>query len=95
MLFAFFTWKLWLARYARIFNNTSLSQSHMVYKSIHLTIEFYYLACPDKSLKVVVPHIIKWLPPLEHFIKLNSNGSSLDNPRKACANGILHSSLSL
>ena len=67
----------------------------MVYKSIHLTIEFYYPACPNKSSKVVVPRIIKWLPLLEHFIKLNTNGSSSDNPRKACASGILLSSLSL
>ena len=95
LLFAFFTWQLWLAPNARLFTNTSISQSHLVYKSIHLAIEFYHLACPDKFLKVVVSRIIKWLPPLEHFIKLNSNGSSLDNPRKACANGILHSSLSL
>ena len=67
LLFAFFTWQLWLAPNARLFTNTSISQSHLVYKSIHLAIEFYHLACPDKFLKVVVSRIIKWLPPLEHF----------------------------
>ena len=67
LLFAFFTWQLWLAPNARLFNNTSISQSHLVYKSIHLAIEFYHLACLEKFLKVVVSRIIKWLPPLEHF----------------------------
>ena len=56
---------------------------------------FYHLVCPIKSLKVVVPWIIKWQSLPEPFIKLNKDGSSLGNPGKAGASGILHNNSSL
>ena len=46
----------------------SISPNLQNYTSIAL--EFYHLACLDKSTKVFVPRLIKWFPPNEPFIKL-------------------------
>ena len=37
--------------------------------------------------------IIKWIAPLEPFIKLNTGGNSLDNPGLAGAGGLLQNGL--
>ena len=37
---------------------------------------------------------MKWITPLEPFIKLNMNGSSIGNPRLASVGGLLHNSSS-
>ena len=63
-----------------MFNNQSISQTHLVHKTIQLAIEFYYLACPAKYITIEIPGIIKWIVPSEPFIKLNTDGSSLGNP---------------
>ena len=50
-----------------------------------------YLACPDKTIKIRIPRIIKWIAPLEPFIKLNTDGSVIGNrnPILASAGGLL------
>ena len=79
-------WHLWLARNERIFHNQSSSQPCLVHKVVQLAI-FIWLALL-KQLKYV-PRIIKWIAPLEPFIKLNIDGSSLGNLRLAGASGLL------
>ena len=42
-----------------MFNNQSISQTHLVHKTVQLAIEFYYLACPAKYITIEIPGIIK------------------------------------
>ena len=53
-----------------------------------------YLACPNKTIKIRIPRIIKWIAPLEPFIKLNTDGSVIGNrnPILASAGGLLRNS---
>ena len=51
--------------------------------------------CPDKTLKIRISQTIKWTAPTEPFIKLNKDGSSLDNPGMARVRGLLRDSSGL
>ena len=94
MYFTFLCWHLWLARNEHIFNNQSHSQSWIVHKVVQFAIEYIYLACPDKTIKIRIPRIIKWIAPLEPFVKLNTDGSVIGNPGMASAGGLLCNSAS-
>ena len=92
--FPFLYWHLWLARNECIFNNQSSSQSQLVHKAVQFATEFFYLACPAKTIKIGIPKTIKWINPLEPFIKLNTDGYSLGNPGLVGATGLLRNSFS-
>ena len=94
MYFTFLCWHLWLARNEHIFNNQSHSQSWIVHKVVQFAIEYIYLACPDKTIKIRIPKIIKWIAPLEPFVKLNTDSSVIGNPGMASAGGLLCNSAS-
>ena len=51
-----------------------------------------YLACPNKTIKIRIPRIIKWIAPLEPFIKLNTGDSVIGNPRLVSVGGLLRNS---
>ena len=46
---------------------------------VQCTIEFFFLPCLAKNIKIRIPRIIKWIALPEPFIKLNTDGSSLGN----------------
>ena len=94
MYFTFLCWHLWLARNEHIFNNQSHSQSRIIHKVVQFAIEYIYLVCPDKTIKIRIPRIIKWIAPLEPFVKLNTDGSVIGNPGMASAGGLLCNSAS-
>ena len=94
MYFTFLCWHLWLARNERIFNNQSHSQSRIVHKGIQFTTKYLYLACLDKTIKIRNPRIIKWIAPLEPFIKLNTDDSVIGNPGMAGAGNLLRNNAS-
>ena len=52
-------------------------------------ITFFYLASPVKPVRKSIPQIIKWIAPIEPFIKPNKDGSALDNPGRVKAGGLL------
>ena len=87
--FPFTCWKLWLARNERIFKAHSRSQHSLVFSSIQVATEFYFLAGTTKRTSVRVPQLVKWQVPLYPFCKLNTDGSALDNPGLAGAGGVL------
>ena len=60
---------------------------------VQCAIEFFFLVCPTKNIKIKIPRIIKWNAPLEPFIKLNIDGSSLGNPGLVGASRLLCNSL--
>ena len=90
--FPFLCWHLWLAQNKRIFHNQSRSQHRLIYKTVQAAIEFFYLAGPNKPIQSKVSQTIKWTTPAEPFIKLNIDGSSLDNPGIAGAGNLLRDS---
>ena len=53
-----------------------------------------YLACPNKTIKIRIPRIIKWIAPLEPFIKLNTGDSVIGNPGMAGADNLLRNNAS-
>ena len=57
--------------------------------------EYFYLACLDKTFKIHISQTVKWTAPIEPFIKLNMDGSSLDNPSMAGVGGLLRDSSEL
>ena len=59
---------------------------------VQATTKFFYLACLDKIVKLSISQVIKWMAPTEPFIKLNIDGSSLDNPGLAGAGNLLRDS---
>ena len=85
----FLLWQIWLSRNDYIFNNQSISQTHLVHKTVQLATEFYYLAYPAKYITIQLLRIIKWIVPSKPFIKLNIDGSFLGNPGLVGASGIL------
>ena len=82
-----------MARNECIFNNQSFSQYRIIYKVVQCAIEFFFLVCPAKNIKIGIPRIIKWNALLEPFIKLNIDDSSLGNPRLAGVGRLLRNSL--
>ena len=59
---------------------------------VRATIEFFYLVDPNKPIQSKVSQTIKWTAPAKPFIKLNTDGCSLDNPRMAGAGNFLRDS---
>ena len=87
--FPFTCWKLWLARNDRIFSNKSRSQHSLVYSAVQAAIKFYFLAGTTKRPLDLIPQSINWQTPPYPFLKLNTDGSALDNPGLAGAGGVL------
>ena len=54
--------------------------------------KIFIFSLPAKNIKIGIPRIIKWNAPLEPFIKLNTDGSLLDNLGLAGAGRLLHNS---
>ena len=50
-----------------------------MHKTLHLTVEFYHLACNRKTKGTKVIKIISWCPPQPLFVTLNIEGSSKNN----------------
>jgi len=92
MYFTFLCWHLWLARNERTFNNQSHFQSRIVHKAVQFATKYLYLACLEKTIKIRIPRIIKWIAPIEPFIKLNIDDGVIDNPEMASAGGLLRDS---
>ena len=53
---------------------------------------FFYLVAPNKPIQRKVSQTVKWTTPIEPFIKLNTDDSSIGNPRMAGAGGLLRDS---
>ena len=87
--FPFTCWKLWLARNECIFKNQSCSQHRLIYSSVQAATEFHFLAGTTKQPMVRVPQLIHWKAPPHPYLKLNTDGSALDNPGLARAGGVL------
>ena len=51
--------------------------------------EFHFLASTTKRPLVRVPQLIHWQVPPHPYLKLNTDGSALDNPGLAGAGGVL------
>ena len=92
--FPFLCWNLWLARNDRIFNNQSRSQQGFVHSSVNAATEYYFLVGPVHHSRVKIPQFIQWQFPPNPFIKLNTDGSAIGNPRLARAGGLLRNSSS-
>ena len=87
--FPFTCWKLWLARNERIFKNQSRSQHSLLYSSVQAATEFHFLASTISQPPSHIPQLIRWYAPLFPYLKLNTDGSALGNPRLAGARGVL------
>ena len=92
MYFTFLCWHLWLGRNEHTFNNQSHFQSQIIHKAVQFATKYLYLAFPDKTIKIRIPRIIKWIAPIKPFIKLNIDDSVIDNPGMASASGLLSDS---
>ena len=57
--------------------------------------EYFFLAISDRPVQVRTPQIIRWAVPNEPNIKLNTNGSSIGNPRMVSVGGLLRDSSGL
>ena len=93
--FLFLCWNLWLAKNEQIFKNQSQSQHSLVYTTMQAATEYFFLASFDRPVQVRTSQIIRWSTPNEPYIKLNTDGSSISNPRMASAGGLLHDSSGL
>ena len=54
--------------------------------------EYFFLASFDRPVQVRTSQIIRWAVPNEPNIKLNTNGSSIGNPRMVSIGGLLRDS---
>ena len=75
-----------------IFHNQLSSQNRLIYKTVRPLLNFFYLVAPNKPIQRKVSQIVKWTTPIEPFIKLNTDDSSIGNPRMAGAGGLLRDS---
>ena len=89
--FPFTCWKLWIARNERIFKNQSRTQHNLLYSSVQVATEYHFLAGTISQPPSRIPHLVRWYPPPPQFpyLKLNTDGSALGNPRPAGAGGVL------
>ena len=51
--------------------------------------EYYFLASPMHHNRVKIPQFIRWQVPPNPYIKLNTDGNAIGNPRLAGAEGLL------
>ena len=76
--FLFAIWVIWLKR-----NHSAAAEIR------HRTLEFYlYGLGPRNSPKLIKKHI-RWERPIQGWMKLNTDGSSLGNPRIARGGGVV------
>ena len=88
-LFTFGVWCLWIRRNSFIFRNQH-NKKNLMAKTIAKASEFAFLGVNEGHHCSLTTIQVRWLPPSEHWFKLNSNGSSLGNPGKASGGGLIH-----
>ena len=88
-LFAFTCSTIWKSRNKKIFE-PNRTQPPPTKTSIKLATEFYSLGPNSGHPPRRKSHIlIRWIPPILHWFKLNSDGSALGNPGPAGAGGVI------
>jgi hypothetical protein len=88
-IFPILCWSIWTARNKTAFEGTEFNQSAIAQQLSSLAIELKF-SLPqkiDKPPKETV--LIGWKPPPPGFLKLNTDGSALGNPRPANAGGLI------
>ena len=90
--FPFLCWNLWLGRNDCIFNDQSRSQPSLVHSFVNAATEYHFLAGPVHHSRIKIPQFIRWEFPPDPFIKLNTDGSAIGNPRLAGVRGLLRNS---
>ena len=63
--------------------------AHNLNLSMHLTLEFYYTTYLIKQTSMKIYKLIKWSTPMEPFVTLNTDGSSIGNPGNAGGGEVL------
>ena len=92
IIFAYGIWHLWLSCKKRIFNPPSDARNQMLHRTLHLSSEYSLLIHPCKSSIPKCILNISWQPPVDPFVTLNINGSTLGNPGYAGGGGVIRDS---
>ena len=58
-------------------------------ETVYKAFKFAFLGLNERHRHSLTVIQVQWLPPSEHWFKLNSDGSSLGNPGKAGGGGII------
>ncbi|OMO86377.1 reverse transcriptase [Corchorus capsularis] len=88
-LFAYCCWSLWYSRNARLFQGKALDFNSVFNTSFVKASEFFHLGAAKTKFvarKIVNVH---WIPPSYGWFKLNSDGSTLDNPGLSGSGGCI------
>ena len=79
--FAFSIWGLWLHRNKRIFKQLGAGVCNVGgVMNVDLDLDYYFSAGRIKPTKEKIPVHVKWNKPDLNWLKLNTDGSALQNP---------------
>ena len=87
-MFSFAVWTLWSHRNQVVFNSKTPNPS-LAKEIVHRDTEFFYCAYFPKIASQLVAKQIRWEKPRHGWVKLNTDGSSLGNPRLAGGGGLI------
>ena len=88
IVFSFAVWTLWSHRNQVVFNSKTPNPS-LAKEIVHRDTEFFYCAYFPKIASQLVAKQIRWEKPRHGWVKLNTDGSSLGNPRLAGGGGLI------
>ncbi|KAK9990282.1 hypothetical protein SO802_025267 [Lithocarpus litseifolius] len=88
IIFPIAVWVLWLNGNNIVFGKSSTPKD-LKAENLAKATEMEYLGIAEKHRKSRIRIQVKWLPPPLNWLKLNSNGSFIGNPRLAGGGGLI------
>ncbi|OMO88470.1 reverse transcriptase [Corchorus capsularis] len=88
-LFAYSCWAIWKARNSRTFLGKVALPFTVKTQAVNLSIEFFHLAFNNTTAIKRNEILVSWIPPLQGWFKLNSDGSVEGNPGIAGSGGAI------
>ncbi|KAF3946154.1 hypothetical protein CMV_027546 [Castanea mollissima] len=88
IIFSFSIWTLWLNRNGVVFRHEK-GQQNLKFDVLTKATEFSYIGLNAKHTSTRRQIVVRWGFPHSTWFKLNSDGSSLGNPRKVGGGGLI------
>ncbi|KAF7815200.1 reverse transcriptase [Senna tora] len=89
LVFIYTLWSIWLARNSLLFKDKPFCANLTAKQGLKSAAELFFLGSQNIRSTVPVPINIKWHPPADSWVKLNTDGACTGNPGPFAIGGLI------